>query len=253
MCELMGLNFNQAVRCSLSFRGFRHRGEQNPDGWGIARFEGKASQVFKEPIRATRSRLAEFVRDDEAFVSQIFIGHVRRASRGAHTLENTHPFVRVFRQREVVFAHNGTLNWSGTAGRLKFRPVGETDSERLFCELLSQLSAGRVPFTEFQVIEVLLRGFNHWGSVNLLFSEGEHLYAYRDQAGHNGLCMTKRIAPFGNISLQDEDWSVDLAEEKLPGQRGVVIATRPLTNEQWTDLTPGSLWVFKDGQCVYGY
>jgi predicted glutamine amidotransferase len=252
MCELMGLNFNQAVRCSLSFRGFRHRSEENPDGWGIARFEGKASQVFKEPISATRSRLSEFVRDYEAFVSRIFIGHVRQASRGAHTLENTHPFVRVFRQREVVFAHNGTLNLPGTTGRLTFRPVGETDSERLFCELLSRLSVGRVPLTEFEIIEVLLRGFNSFGTMNLLFSEGEHLYVYHDRAGYNGLCMTERSAPFGHVRLQDEDWSVDLNEEKHPGQRGVVIATSPLTNEQWTDLTPGSLWVFKDGQRVYG-
>lgn len=91
MCELLGLNFNQPVRCSLSFRGFSHRGEHNPHGWGIARFSGPACQVLKEPIEAPNSKLATFLRDYEPFVSKIFIGHVRYASRGNSTLQNT-PF-----------------------------------------------------------------------------------------------------------------------------------------------------------------
>jgi glutamine amidotransferase len=40
--------------------------------------------------------------------------------------------------------------------------------------------------------------------------------------------------------------------EKDPRQRGFVIATRPLTSEDWDDLPPGSLFVFKDGRIVYG-
>lgn len=44
--------------------------------------------------------------------------------------------------------------------------------------------------------------------------------------------MTKRTAPFDRVSLMDEDWEVDLAGEKRPDQRGVVIATRPLTDDK---------------------
>lgn len=249
MCELLGLNFNQPVRCSLSFRGFCHRGEHNPHGWGIARFDGQACQVFKEPIKALNSKLATFLRDYEPFVSKIFIGHVRYASRGKHTLQNTHPFVRTFRSREVALAHNGTLNIP--KARLKFHRVGETDSEYLFCALLTILSKQGIRFTDFQRIEAVLREFNGFGKMNLLFSEGDHLYAYRDQDGYNGLCMTERAAPFDRVLLRDEDWEIDLAEEKRPDQRGFVIATRPLTDEKWNDLALGSLCVFKDGRCVY--
>lgn len=252
MCELLGLNFNEPVRASLSFRGFRHRGERNPHGWGIARFDGHACQVLKEPIKATDSKLATFLHDYESFVSRIFIGHVRYASRGSHTLQNTHPFVRTFRSREVALAHNGTLRPVMEASALKFHPVGETDSEHLFCALLTALSEQGIGFTHFQRIEVVLREFNRNGTMNLLFSEGDHLYCYRDQGGYNGLCMTERTAPFDRISLLDEDWKIDLAEEKHPDQRGTVIATRPLTDEKWHDLARGSLTVFKDGRCVYG-
>jgi len=249
MCELLGLDFNQPVRCSFSFRGSRHRGEYNSHGWGIARFDGRASQVFKESIRAPRSRLATLLRDYDFFVSKIFIGHVRYASRGRHTLQNTHPFVRTFRCREVVLAHNGTLDIQRT--RLKFHPVGETDSEWLLCALLTKLSDERIALTDFGRIEAVLAEFNGLGDLNLLFSEGEHLYCYRDRDGYNGLCMTERAAPFHRVSLRDEDWEVDLAEEKHPDQRGVVIASQPLTNEKWNPLPLGSLRVFKDGLCVY--
>ncbi len=252
MCELLALNFNQPVRCSLSFRGFCHRGERNADGWGIARFDGRACQIFKEPIQAPQSKLATFLRDYESFKSKIFIGHVRLASQGERALENTHPFVRVFRSREVVFAHNGTVSLSIPKPALKFRPVGETDSEHLFCALLTELSQRGIGFSKFKEIENILRYFNHYGSMNLLFSEGEHLYVYRDEGDCNGLCMIERKAPFDRVSLEDEDWEVNLAEEKHPDQRGVVIATRPLTNESWKEFEPGSLSVFKDGQCIYG-
>ncbi|MDI9561261.1 MAG: class II glutamine amidotransferase [Pseudomonadota bacterium] len=251
MCELLGLNFNEPVRCSLSFRGFRHRGEHNPHGWGIARFDGRACQVFKEPIKSSSSKLATFLRDYELFESNIFIGHVRYASRGEHTLQNTHPFIHVFRSREVALAHNGTLDSVMEESLLKFHPVGKTDSEYLLCALLTVLSDEKIHFTEFDKIEAVFQEFNKYGTMNILFSEGEHLYSYRDRDGYNGLCMTERTAPFSKVSLRDEDWEVDLAEEKRRDQRGFVIATRPLTDEKWNDLTPGRMRVFKNGQCVY--
>lgn len=251
MCELLGLNFNKPVRCSLSFRGFQRRGEYNPHGWGVARFEGSACQVFKEPIKAPKSRLATFLRDYELFESKIFIGHVRYASRGSRALQNTHPFVRTFRSREVALAHNGTLDPVMPKSVLKFHPVGETDSEYLLCALLTKLSCEKIQFTDFKEIENILREFNKYGQMNILFSEGEHLYCYHDQNGYNGLCMTERKAPFGKVFLRDEDWEVNLAEEKHPDQRGFVIATRPLTDEKWDYLPPGSLRAFKNGQCVY--
>jgi len=254
MCELLGLNFKLPVSPSFSFRGFRHRSEGNPHGWGIARYEGKACQILKEAADAQESKLAEFVRDYELFQSKIFIGHVRDATRGGNTLSNTHPFKRVFGSSEVVLAHNGTLEsllleYNG----LSFYPVGETDSEYLFCALLTIMAADQIQFTDYYQIERILQEFNKLGKMNLLFSEGEHLYIYRDKDGHNGLCMTERISPFGIKSLQDEDWEIDLAEEKSPGQRGFVIASHPLTkNETWTDLVPGSLIVLRDGEVVYG-
>jgi predicted glutamine amidotransferase len=254
MCELLGLNFKYPVSASFSFRGFRHRSEKNPHGWGIARYDGAACQVFKEAIRAEDSRLAEFIRDYEAFQSRIFIGHVRDASQGAHTLVNTHPFVRVFRGQEIVLAHNGTLK-SPPLGEeeLLYSKVGESDSEEILCALLTVLDREEFTLEDYPRVEKVLIGFNLKGTMNLLFSEGERLFCYKDQGGHNGLQMVKRAAPFHPVSLKDEDWQVDFHEEKEPDQHGYVIASHPLTvNEHWIDLPLGALFVFQEGQLVYG-
>ena len=73
-----------------------------------------------------------------------------------------------------------------------------------------------IAFTDYARIEAMLRAFNEHCHMNLLFSDGEHLFAYRDGDGYTGLCMTRRAAPFERVSLCDEDWEVDLAGEKRP-------------------------------------
>jgi len=265
MCELLGLCFNQPVRPEISFRGFRPRAKDNPDGWGIARFEGPACQVFKEPLQADKSALAEFLCDCQLLQSTIFIAHVRDASKGGVALKNTHPFVRAFGRREVVLAHNGTLELE--AGTLEhYRPVGDTDSELLLCLLLSEMSQRCIGFDAYRAIEQLLQQYNRCGTMNVLFSEGEHLYAYTERTAYqpeegngagrlrNGLFVVQRQSSFGKVSLEDEDWQIDLDEAKNPELTGVVIATRPLTSgeqEHWQRLSPGTLTVFKQGRQVY--
>jgi glutamine amidotransferase len=253
MCELLGLAFNQPVRPSLSFRGFRHRSNDNPDGWGLAAFPDDSAQVFKEPLEAEESALAAFLRDYRQLTSKIFIGHVRLGNVGGKSLANTHPFCRELRGRHFVFAHNGTLRGQDPKRDLdgRFTPIGKTDSELAMCALLTWMAKEAVPFTSFPEIETQLRKMNELGSMNLLFSEGEHLFAYYDRGGYKGLCLVRRQAPFQRVSLEDEDWEVDLSDEKRHDQHGYVIATSPLTDEEWTRFDQGSLLVFKNGDLIY--
>jgi glutamine amidotransferase len=253
MCELLGLCFDQPVLPSLSFRGFRRRGRDNPHGWGVAAFAGGAAQVFKEPAGAAGSWLAEFVRGYAGLRSRVLIGHVRRASVGQLVLADTHPFAREVGGRELVVAHNGTLERERLVSRLDglFTPVGGTDSEAALCALATWLTDQRVPFEAFGRLHGWLREINPCGTMNLLFSEGRRLYAYHHAGGYNGLWHVRRRPPYGRVVLRDDDWEVDLGAEKDPGQRGHVIAKRPLTDERWEAFTPGALLVFEDGETVY--
>jgi predicted glutamine amidotransferase len=182
--------------------------------------------------------------------SAIFIGHVRRASCGGVSTANTHPFSQAVHGATVVFAHNGTL--SGLPQPNRFRPNGETDSERAFCLLLSWMEEEQVSLSDYPRIENWLRQLNHHGTMNVMFSNGTEFFAYRDVKGYNGLCLTYRKAPFPSIKLQDEDWAIDLSEEKKPSERGFIVTTKPLTGETWTDMKKGDLLVIRTGKALYG-
>ncbi|RMG61048.1 MAG: class II glutamine amidotransferase [Deltaproteobacteria bacterium] len=253
MCELLGLCFSQPVSPSISFRGFRHRGENNPHGWGIAFYPDRSAQVIKEPVRAGESKLSQFLQEYDQLQSQIFIAHVRYMSRGEKSHANTHPFIRELGGKEYVFAHNGTIDHrSLRLGR--FQPVGNTDSEHLFCHLLARFEEQGISKWDeasFQWLTEVLHETNNKGKMNLLFSEGKFLFCYRCQFGHTSLQFVRREAPFPRIRLQDEDWEINLEEEKSPDQAGYVVATRKLTNERWKNFEKGELCVFLDGEIVF--
>lgn len=254
MCELLGISFNQPVKPSLSFRGFRHRGKINPDGWGIAYYPDESVQVIKEPIRANRSSLSEFVKNYPGILSKILIAHVRYTSGTAVTHKNTHPFYRELNGREFVFAHNGTLLNYRDLRTGRFRSVGETDSEYAFCHIINCIEEREIDQwtnEQFRWLWNKLKTINDYGSFNCIFSDGVYLFCYYDNDGYNGLCFVQRKAPFNTVRLADEDFEINLSEEKDPFQKGFIIATRKLTDERWENFHAGELIVFKNGDIIF--
>ena len=254
MCELLGMSFNLPVRPSISFRGFRYRGESNPHGWGIAFYQDESAQVVKEPVKVGKSSLSKFLQDYQEVKSKIFIAHVRYTSVGSKSHKNTHPFYRELNGKEYVFAHNGTLrNYEGLELR-RFKPIGETDSEYVFCYLLSCIQKqgiNRWKSEYFEWLATKLKEINEYGTFNCIFSDGTLLFCYYDKNGYNGLCFVHRKPPYGQVMLLDEDWRINLAEEKRPEQTGYIIATRRLTNESWRNFKFGELIVFRNGKMIY--
>jgi len=248
------MSFNLPVRPNISFRGFRHRGESNPHGWGIAFFPDESAQIIKEPISAKKSTISKFLQEYKEVKSKISIGHVRYTSVGSKSHKNTHPFHRELNGKEYVFVHNGTLRNYKNLALERFKPIGETDSEYVFCYLLNCIEKQGITKWkkgDFDWLEEKLKEINKYGDFNCIFSDGELLFCYYDKNGYNGLCFVQRKPPYGEIQLLDEDWRINLAEEKRPEQTGYVIAIRRLTDEPWTDFKFGELIVFKDGKMIY--
>jgi len=254
MCELLGISFNQSVKPTLSFRGFRYRGESNPHGWGLAYYPDNSVQVIKEPIKASESSLSDFIKNYPQIRSRVFIANVRLTSGSAITHQNTHPFQREINGREFVFAHNGTLYNYRRLETGRYKPVGETDSEYAFCHIINCIGEREInQWTDenFRWLWHILKTVNNHGSFNCIFSDGKYLFCYYDKRGYNGLCFVQRKAPFSTVHLEDEDFEIDLPEEKEPSQKGFIIATRRLTDERWENFHPGELIVFKYGEIVF--
>lgn len=248
------MSFNLPVRPTFSFTGFRHRGKSNPDGWGLAFYHDESAQIIKEPIKAGRSELSRFLKNYPNVKSKTFIAHVRLASSGKKSHRNTHPFSRELNANEYVFAHNGTLRKYRRLELGRFKPIGETDSEHVFCHLLNCIEEKDIAQwtkEDFEWLSEKLNEINDYGTFNCILSDGELLFCYYDKDCYNGLCFIHRKPPYGKIRLVDEDWDINLTQEKDPAQTGFIIATRILTDEPWEDFKGGELIVCKDGKLVY--
>jgi len=254
MCELLGMECNVPTDIVFSFSGLALRGGlrgPHSDGWGLALYEGRAVRTFLEPAAASRSPLANFVRS-YPIPTLLAIAHVRRKTRGRVALENTHPFVRELWGRTFVFAHNGTVRGAKRLPLGRFRPVGDTDSERAFCALLARLEA---TFTAYprsrralsEAIAEAAKDIGARGSFNFLLGDGEHLFA----RCATKLCYVIRKAPFKAATLADDEIRVDFARVTTPNDRVAIVATAPLTrDEDWVVGNPGEMWVFRGGERV---
>jgi predicted glutamine amidotransferase len=254
MCQLLGMNCNVPTDICFSFTGFCARGgetDDHQDGWGIAFFEGAGCRLFLDDKPSIASPIATLVKQYPIH-SQHVVAHIRKATQGRIALENCHPFRRELWGRYWVFAHNGDLKDFYPVLQDRFRPVGDTDSERAFCLILETLyrkfSQGKPELSElYTVLAEVTDHIAQQGVFNYMLSDGIHFFAY---------CSTKlsyiiRQAPFAQAHLMDQDLTVDFQELTTPQDRVAVIATIPLTdNETWCAIAPGSLLTFQDGHPV---
>ena len=250
MCQLLGMNCNTPTDILFSFEGFHRRGgltDHHADGWGIAFFEGRGVRLYLDDKPSADSPVAALIRR-YPIKSRNVISHIRKATVGAVTLENCHPFVRELWGRYWVFAHNGDLHGYAPTLHGHFRPVGSTDSEQAFCWLMQELAKAHASVPPVQELTATLRELvpqvARHGTFNMLLSNGEALWAH----GSTKLCYIVRQHPFASARLADEDLAVNFAEHTTPQDRVAVVATTPLTrDEQWTPFAPGELKVFVDG------
>lgn len=254
MCQLLGMNCNTPTDICFSFSGFQKRGgltDIHKDGWGIAFFEGRGVRQFLDPQASAYSPLAELVKNYPIRSTSV-ISHIRKATQGRVALENTHPFQRELWGSYWIFAHNGNVPDFQPALQKTFMPVGDTDSERAFCWIMQEMKRrfGDVkPGTKelFAAIAEFSKEIGSSGEFNFLLSNGEALYAH---------CSTKlfyivRKAPFTTATLKDREVTVDFSNETKVDDCVAVIATSPLTdNEVWTEMVPGTLWMFENGEPV---
>lgn len=254
MCQLLGMNCNVPTDICFSFAGFRARGgltDHHRDGWGIAFFEGRGVRVFLDPAPSAQSPVAELVHR-YPIRSLNVVAHIRKATQGETRLENTHPFQRELWGRYWIFAHNGNLKDFAPRLSGRFLPVGGTDSELAFCHILDTLAARfpdgtPAPAALHAALRELACGIGSRGEFNFLLSDGDWLFAHCSSR----LCYVMRRAPFAEAHLADEDLTVDFRRLTGPGDRVAVIATTPLTdNERWTQIPPGNLIAFRDGEAV---
>ena len=132
MCQLLGMNCNTPTDIVFSFEGFRRRAgltDCHSDGFGIAFFEGRGVRIFRDNHAASQSPIADCVKQYN-IKSLNVIAHIRKATQGGVTIENTHPFIREIWGQNWVFAHNWLFASSLCLGLAYKHSVGDVLKEQ---------------------------------------------------------------------------------------------------------------------------
>jgi predicted glutamine amidotransferase len=145
MCRLFGLTAGTA-RVHATFwlldapDSLEAQSRRNVDGSGIGFFDPFGAAVLdKQPEPAFEDE--EFTHEARQAESATFVAHVRLASTGGRTMQNTHPFA----MQDRVMAHNGGFGelaeLEAELGSYASLVLGDTDSERYFALITQQADA----------------------------------------------------------------------------------------------------------------
>jgi glutamine amidotransferase len=145
MCRLFGMSAGrEPARATFWLLdapdSLAEQSHREPDGTGLGWFDDHHKpHVLKHPIAAYEDR--EFAYEARSVASRTFIAHIRFASTGGLTVENTHPF----EQHGRLFAHNGVIEdlpaLEHELGDARQLVAGDTDSERFFALITRETAA----------------------------------------------------------------------------------------------------------------
>jgi len=220
--------------------------ETQPDGVGLGTFDGNGSpSVYRKPVAANRSQT--FIADAHEVSSRTFLAHIRHATAGEPTIENTHPF----EQHGRLFAHNGVL---GDLPALRERlgahaelVKGSTDSELYFTLMTKRIEehdgdviAGITHAAREIAAEISLY------SLNMLLTTATDIWALRYPDTNELWILERSIAALGGPDGGFDQRSASGITRVFSGQLSIrpatVIASQPMdTNPLWRLLEPGEL------------
>ena len=177
--------------------------------------------------------------------SRTFIAHVRYASTGGLSIENTHPF----EQQGRLFAHNGAIGGlerlDAELGAAMAEVHGETDSERIFALITREIGrtgdVGDGIVTATRWIAEHLPVF----ALNLVLIADSELWALRYPDTHE-LHVLERSAGGGSgthhLEHASRRGSVRVHSGELASLPAVVVATEPMDEDSgWRELGSGEL------------
>lgn len=257
MCRLYAMHANEPtkVECSLvksqnalmeqskgDMQGYAHG-----HGWGVADYPNGNPMVEKQVWAAFHGE--HFSRKAARVYARTVVAHVRRATVGGTSIENTHPF----HHGRWIFAHNGTVpNFDQVRAKMldhidplhRSEIKGTTDSEHIFRYLLG-LFLQHPERGLFETVKLGLEQVIRWSAevdpdarvgLNIILTNGEHLigscfnrslfYLVRDHTYNCPIC--------GKSHVHHDPKRSYLATE---------IASEPITHgENWYQVPNGTVF-----------
>jgi len=274
MCELLTISSQYPANMGFSLNRLASHSQycdneifSNPDGWGVAYYQGNDVTLLREPQSANNSELVRFI-EKHIPATDLLISHIRKATQGNRSLNNTQPFIRELAGRMHVFAHNGDfpdIKKSSEFLLQHFHTVGETDSEHAFCYLLDQL---KLPWLKhphqspsirqrFDLISQFAEKLRQYGPANFVYSDSEVCFAHAHKRIQEdceikppGLYLLNRDCEMKGTETNINEHGINI--QKIQKKQQIfIVASVPLTaDEKWQAVDEGEVLVFSKGKQI---
>jgi transglutaminase-like putative cysteine protease/predicted glutamine amidotransferase len=256
MPNLLAMCFEGELAPSFDLRCL-HPGGTPPDGWGLGYYPGgePSAAVLKEAAPPHGSIRSELVKAWEHLEASTFVLHIRTATWGALSDANTQPFHRAWGRREWLFAHAGSLSHRpALRDSGPFEPVGSTDTELVFCDLLNRMAEHgwkTIGEADPTLLREWLSSLNALGGLSVAFTDGRDLAVYADRENGHSLYVWEALPPYDRLVFDDPDLEIDLMRRGVKSRKGIVVASNPLhvngESAEWRRLPPGTLLLARQG------
>lgn len=214
---------------------------RNPDGVGLGYFAPVVGPVLdKEPLPAYQD--PAFTRAAKHVSSVTFVSHIRYATTGPRTTENTHPFAL----DGMLFAHNGMLGdldaLEAEIGRDMRFVGGDTDSERYFALIAKAVRAHRSFGRGISsAVSWIVRSLPVQ-SLNFVLATPDELWAFRYPETEQLFLRERHGFVEGRRELHHVSRSLRVRVPDLDRRPSVMVASEPLDDSlDWRALEAGEL------------
>lgn len=283
--------FSSSLLCPFVQRGGNT--DIHSHGWGVAysnyEYCDNQKKLRLKTIRdaspaATSTKVQSLLmnqsQEDRILETQTLLAHIRYATVGEVKIDNVHPFHRELFGVEFAFAHNGDVpmfyfNDIGEEQKVdccegnfenghvsdgseywshhKFQPIGDTDSERIFCYILNALDAKYDTFPPleelYHTIHELCLDIVHSNEegviLNFILGVGDHIFAYSWPGRRPGSSTWN-----GLYYMLQSNHTSDNNSCSSKSAQVAVIATKPLETDSpslWIEFNKGDFILFSNG------
>jgi predicted glutamine amidotransferase len=236
--------------CSIYHQSKADPSRLQKDGWGIGYYFNGVPKVIRseKPVYMEQDKFTKAVKTAS---SRVVLAHIRQASNPRKlpikkliSIENSQPFS----YKNYIFVHNGLITipdeMAESLGEWKRRLRGLNDSEVYFWHVVKEMENGASFLEAIRRFEKMLsviwqrvgkrRNFNHpYIGLNVLFGEGEKLYAY----------CRYNIEDETGLSLCLKDQNVFQMSYLLKSNSLVVASEKTSREDEWQALENKQLLV----------